>query len=58
MERAHMPTVDIYLGPMRGAIGLLCESGAYLCSVCGYLSLSAKVLTSEAVTDARNVLRS
>ena len=33
-------------------------SRAYLCTVCVYLSLSAKVLTSEAVTDAINVLRS
>ena len=26
MAIARMPTIDIYLGPMPGAIGLLCET--------------------------------
>ena len=26
MAHARMPTVDIYLGPMRGAIGLVCKA--------------------------------
>ena len=48
MAHARMPTVDIYLGPMRGAIGLVCETlfsaekflvRAYLWTVYGYLGL-------------------
>ena len=59
-------TVDIYPGLMCGAIGVVCETlfsteNIYIVSLCTayvYLSLSAKVLTLEAVAEAKYMLRS